>query len=113
MNAECPLEQKIGATLAWTVVYTDDAGAPVNLTGYAITMQIRDNKNSVLADLAIGSGITIVDAAAGKYSVVVSAADQAAWVPTIAKYDIRYTNGSVADITETEQIRLIGAVTPP
>lgn len=51
-----------------------DAGVPRNITGAVITFKAKEAGASVplSLDLAVGTGITITDAANGKFSVVVA-----------------------------------------
>ena len=54
----------IGDTLTFSQTYTNGASPPaaINLTGYTITILIRDAADlTTLATLTIGSGITLAD----------------------------------------------------
>ena len=63
-------------------VTVDDGATPavaVNITGAAITWTLRTNPASATALVikTVGSGITITDAAAGKFTIALVAADVA------------------------------------
>ena len=54
-----------GATFQLTVVYKDDAGLPINLTGYTAALQVRQNYYDTTALLTLTSpsaGIVITGA---------------------------------------------------
>lgn len=64
-----------------------------DLTGYAFKLQIRTEPGvAAVAELELGSGITLVDADAGVFRVVISAEDTAAWTFDQARYDLRATD---------------------
>jgi|WetSurMetagenome_2_1015567.scaffolds.fasta_scaffold72096_4 hypothetical protein len=63
----------------------------LNLTGAAIRMQVRKNRNeAAIIDLALGTGLTITDAAAGKFRI-----DEQIFsgVPGTYQYDIEIILG--------------------
>lgn len=67
---------KIGDTLSLQMGYNDGANPPqpINIAGYGITLLIRTQDGTLtLATLAIGSGITIVDAVNGVFVAVYAA----------------------------------------
>jgi len=51
--------------------YLDNVGSPIDLTGAAIHIQFRYRckTGEVVKDISDGSGITITDAAAGKFEI--------------------------------------------
>lgn len=63
-------------TLNFTV--TSSAGVPVNLTTATIAFKIvnRRSKTAVVS-LSVGSGVTVTDAAAGAFSVAITASHSA------------------------------------
>jgi hypothetical protein len=69
-----------GATFALSIVYKDNEGVPINLTGYAAAMQIRDAYDSSAAVLSLNTttgGISIVGAE-GKINITATASQTAA-----------------------------------
>ena len=68
---------KLGETWNMDVVAHDSLGNVINLTGCTIRYRVV-LAGIVLLDLAIGSGITIVNAVAGEFLISVTPAMQAA-----------------------------------
>lgn len=92
-----------GATGIWEfVVYTGDTvtvGQELNLTGYLVRMQVRETPEDTdiifQADSSGIGGIVIV-AAAGKFTLTISATATAALVAGTYVYQIELVNGSGA-----------------
>ena len=95
-NYSFTIEQ--GTTFTRVFKYKDENGAPVDLTGYDVRMQIRSSYDSaVLASLTSGSGDFVVsvppDAADGvtdknQIKLTISATNTAAYTFDQALYDI-------------------------
>lgn len=95
-NYSFTIEQ--GTTFTRVFKYKDENGAPVDLTGYDVRMQIRSSFDSaVLASLTSGSGDFVVsvppDAADGvtdknQIKLTISATNTAAYTFDQALYDI-------------------------
>lgn len=82
---------KKGDTLRLEIQAFDDEGNVINLTGFEINCQCRQNLNSEpIFDLSIGNGIEIIDAVNGIYEMTVEADDQTDWEFGIYKFDIEY-----------------------
>lgn len=98
-----------GATFEFSLVWTDDADAPKDLTGYQGRMQIREKVDSETALVSLTSspaaGITIVGAE-GRVNIVIS--DDQTMALNIKKgvYDLEVESG-----TGTVYRLLQGAVT--
>jgi hypothetical protein len=60
-----------GDTFPGTNFTVELNGAPLNLTGYSITLWFRSGSQTgpIVKQLAIGTGITITNAAAGQFSI--------------------------------------------
>lgn len=52
-----------GDTFAFTVIWQDDAGNPIDLTGHTVRFQVRSKPGVGVAfvDLSVGTGITLVE----------------------------------------------------
>lgn len=83
-----------GATYAQTFTWTDDAGDPVNLTGYTARMKIKTAKGATanIASLTDAAGITL-GGAAGTIAVTLTATVTAAYTFKRAVYDLELVNG--------------------
>jgi len=103
MAKTIPAKQKLtiyqGATFSKTVAMTDDADAPIDLTGATARMQIRRSVSSdtVLLELTTENGRISHDGAGGVLTLVVDDEDTAALSFGNAVYDleIEYGNGQV------------------
>lgn len=85
-----------GATFIRTVLYTDSAGDPIDLTGFTAAMQVRSTASSGTVILALtteNSRLTL-GGAAGTIDVLVSAADMTALTPGKYVYDLELYNGA-------------------
>ncbi len=91
--ANYPLNIIIGDTETVTVTLQDKDGVPVNITGRSYSAQIREKpKSSTVLATFTGS---IINAAAGKFSVTLSASNSANLQPANAVWDLQETYGSV------------------
>lgn len=81
-----------GATFSWRITWKDDAGDPVDLSGYVARMQVRRSHSSdatIFALTSAGGGITL-GGAAGTIDISISAAATAAAITAAmeAVYDL-------------------------
>lgn len=98
---------KRGDTFQFSAAVTDTAGVAIDITGWTIQAQVR-NESMTLIDEAV---ITVTDAAGGEYKLTID--DTTAWVPreTYAM-DIQYIDsGGVKVSTETLYISVLQDVT--
>lgn len=84
---------------------TGDPATPVDLTGATLRMQVRETKHSDIPLLSLstgGSGITVTDAANGKFTVRAEAAQTDALSFTTGVYDleIKLADGTVTRLVE-------------
>lgn len=102
----------------WTVtfVYKDDAGVPIDLTGFTAAMQVRQNYDSAEADLTLttsNGGITITGAT-GTIVVSATATQTGALDPGYYVYDLELASGAnifrlvQGQIVVAEQVTRIG-----
>lgn len=89
--ANYPLNVRIGDTESIAVTMQDANGNPINIAGRTYSAQIRAKASST-TPLATFS-CTIVDAAQGKFSCVLSAATTANLSPANAVWDLQENNG--------------------
>lgn len=83
-----------GSTYTHDFYYTDEAGSPVNLTGYDARMQIREYAEAGDALYDSDPSHFLVDGANGKVTLTIPAAITEAWAFRRGVYDIElYTAG--------------------
>ena len=83
------------ADYVFAVVYTDDAGVAVDLTGWTADMKVKDKfGGSLLDEFSTGNGYVTTDPLVGKVIVNINNTKTAAWAWTSAVYDLVLTSGS-------------------
>ncbi len=82
----------------------DDGITPKSLVGITITSQVRDQSGRLVADLTV----TVTDSNTGKFSV---SANTTTWTEGNLVWDVKKTTGSIVEISNTETIRVLRAVT--
>lgn len=80
----------VGATLSLTLTWTTN-GVPVDLSGYAAALTIRDGQDVVIA-MTTANGRIVLGGAAGTVTLTVAAEDTAALTPGTADYDLLLTS---------------------
>ena len=91
---------KTGSDLVLSVQYLDETDLPIDLTGYSIDVDFIDpSTDAILANLSIGSGVTIVSLSDGTYTI--DAGSTSAWPLGKMPFDIMYTFAGVPRHTET------------
>lgn len=89
-----------GATFNMIATWKDNAGDPIDLTGFtAAAMQVRSKKGSSdkIVDLTLGAGITL-GGALGTVTVVISSGVTATIDETEGVYDLELTSAG-GDVT--------------
>jgi len=66
----------------------DASGGDLSLTGAAIRMDVRDRGGNDALSLAVGSGLTVTDAAAGEFELEVDRDAMAAVAPGLYRFDL-------------------------
>lgn len=107
MSRPSQIRFKRGDTFQFSAAVTDTAGTAIDITGWTIQAQVR-NESMVLIDEAV---ITVTDAPGGEYQLTV--ADTTAWVPRETYVmDIQYIDsGGVKVSTETLYVLVLEDVT--
>lgn len=85
-----------GATYNLVVVYKQDNGTPVNLTGFSAYMQLRESYEATVADLTLSTangGISI-NGVAGEITITATATQTTALVSDFYVYDLELVSGS-------------------
>lgn len=88
-----------GSTLSRVVTYTNDAGSPINLTGYTARMQVRPRATSGYAYLTLTSptgGLTL-GSTAGTITILVDGSVTSAIPAGDYVYDLEVVNGEYVD----------------
>lgn len=97
-----------GATFQRIITYQDATGSAVNLTNYAIRMDVRRAKtkeSDLIISLTNANGrATVFDAANGKIKLLIAASDTANFTPGSYFYDLEVESSSSPPVVE----RLIG-----
>lgn len=79
-----------GATYNHTWVYLDEAGAPINITGYTARLQIRATQaaTTFLYEATTANGAITISGALGEVRLKIPAATLSAWTWTTGVYDL-------------------------
>jgi hypothetical protein len=85
-----------GTSLVKSVVWKNDTGTPVNLTGYTAKMQVRETADSedVLLELSTALGNIQITPAQGKVTLIFSPDDTSGAYWTRGRYDLELTSGT-------------------
>lgn len=99
-----------GDTLAFEIVLTDGAGAPVDLTGTTVDMEIRRLDGSLVLALGIGNGLEFTDP--GTIYGEIDAADTVGLDPDFTyQYDVQWTTGSYVRTLSWGTIKALKQIT--
>ena len=100
------ITHKRGDTLEWVVTLTQD-GAAVDITGWTITSQVRQD-DTLIQSLTV----TVVDAANGNFNLSATAAETAAWALGTHSVDIEFINlDSFVVSSQTFTLQLVKDIT--
>lgn len=85
-----------GSTFNLTLVYKDQRGYVIDLTGYTARMQMRSTaaSSTVVLDLTIANGRIAIDGATGRITLSIAAADTAG-LSGAGVYDLELVNGLI------------------
>jgi hypothetical protein len=85
-----------GATFRRDIIWKDEAGTPINLTGYTARMQIREHLSSAtpLAELTTANGKITLTAASGKLTLLLTATETNALRAGTALYDLELVDAA-------------------
>ncbi len=103
------IDHKRGDTISWELEYTDDLGAPVNITSYTIKIQARDKKNldSLLFTLE-GTDIDKYAPTTGQFRII----HQTTTYP-VGRYlvDVQYSITDLVKSCDTFELNIIEDIT--
>jgi hypothetical protein len=100
------LSIKAGASLNVDLAFTDDAGAPVDLSAATIAMQIRDDDGNLF-----GTPVIALGGALGSAVATVDPATTATWPIGVLRMDVKLLVGGQTLISDTVTIVVAGPVT--
>ena len=87
-----------GATFQQTFVWTDNSGAPIDLSGYTARMMVKtgfaDTVSSSLLSLSTTAGTISITASTGSIAISVPASTTQALTFSKAVYDLELVSGS-------------------
>ena len=83
-----------GATFNLEVIYKDEAGTPINITGYSAALQIRQNyyDTTALLTLTSPSGGIVITGAAGKINITMTDVQTGSLDEGFYVYDLEITS---------------------
>lgn len=81
-----------GDNFGFDVVFTDDAGTPINITGYTYTAQIRASPDDVTV---LATMTATVNGPAGKVALDIPAATTATLIPGRRVWDLQETAAGI------------------
>lgn len=94
------ITHKAGDTLTWSLVRTDDAGDPVDITGVPVdAVFVRGPAKIEL----VGA---VTDGPAGEVTFTVSAEDTAAWLPGLYTGDVSF-GSRLTTVASTDLVSLL------
>ena len=100
------ITHKRGDTLEWVVTLTQD-GSVVDITGWTITSQIRQ-ETTLISDLTV----TIVNAANGQFNLSATPAQTSSWTLGSHSVDIEFINTSLFVVSsQTFTLQLVRDIT--
>lgn len=84
-----------GATWTLEVVYKNDEGTPINLTGYTAALQVRQNyyDTTALLTLTSPSGGIVITGATGTIDITMSAVQTGSLDEGFYVYDLEISSG--------------------
>jgi len=81
----------------FVMVYKDETGTPIDLTGMTVEMQIRQADDTLVTDVDGLGAITVTNASGGEITVHVPPATTTNWPVETLYYDIKLINGTEED----------------
>jgi len=86
-----------GATLVRSILYTNIAGTPIDLTGFTAAMQVRDKAetSAFVLELTTGNSMIALGGALGTIVLTVTASDMINVPAGRFVYDLELYNGAI------------------
>lgn len=89
---------KKGSTFKQNIIYTDNDGVIIPLTGYTARMQIRHSfQSEVIHELTTENGGITITGPAGEIDLLISATDTDGFPPITGLYDLEIITGIEVD----------------
>lgn len=85
-----PLNLEAATNADWRQPFraADAGGGALSLAGATIRMDVRDRDGNSALSLALGSGLSVTDAAAGEFELEVDASVMAGLAPKVYRFDL-------------------------
>ena len=94
--AKYDIQVEEGAGLSLALVYKDETGTPIDISGATITMSITDNSNDDTSDDFAGAFVT--DGTDGAFTVIIASTAIDALAFTNGRYLISLSGSVIADL---------------
>lgn len=94
------ITHKAGDTLTWTLVRTDDAGDPVDISGVPVDAVFVRGPEKIVLTGAVTNG------PAGEVTFTASAGDTASWLPGLYQGDVSF-GSQLTDNVSTDVFSLL------
>lgn len=82
-----------GSTFSLGVTWKDDEEEPIDLTGYAVQLQVRGPGSKLRLNLTDEAGISIADPSSGHLDILIDAEAMAAVKPGLYRYELEMRQG--------------------
>jgi len=102
-----------GNSKNYRLAFTDDAGTPIDITGYTVFFTVKKNVNQTDAQAVIAKTVTDHSNPTGGVTIVSITTSDSDITPGVYLYDIGYVNatGSSKKTSDPEKYEVIGNIT--
>lgn len=101
------IDHKRGDTISWEVYYTDDLGAPIDISSYSIKIEAREKRNPDNL-LFSTTSVTKYNAAEGQFRLLLDTDSF-----TVGRYlvDIQYSMTGLVKSSDTFELNILDDIT--